>query len=318
MKWKSICATLVLLLMAMMLPAWAAENVRLAQLPQQLDVSRAKIGAYSGEMVRIPAGTFRMGNNGNEPYTRPNEVPQHTVTLAAYYIGKYEVTRGDYRKFIAAGGYGNAAYWSTAGWKWKTALNRKEPVYWTAKTCFLHIQGECSVETCSRAFTQTDRHPVVGVSYYEAEAFCKWAGGRLPTEAEWEKAARWAQRHARVYPWGDSWDVQKCNNAGDSLLPMYQTAPVGSYPSGVSPYGLHDMAGNVSEWVGDWYQPDYYSRTPSGGWINPTGPRAGVCRVFRGGSWQNTSNECRCAFRRDFTPDSTWHYIGFRFARSGR
>jgi iron(II)-dependent oxidoreductase len=262
---------------------------------------------YKGKMINIPAGSFLMGNNGYEyGFEDDGEHPQHWVTLSAYSIGKYEVTRGEYRQFMNAGGYTNSAYWSTDGWSWKVSSNRTEPRYWAARQNWY--------ESPPQPFTQTDNHPVVGMTYYEAEAFCNWAGGHLPTEAQWEKAARW-DGHPRVYPWGDNWDQEKCNNWDDSLYPRYQTAPVGSYPAGASPYGCQDMAGNVYEWCKDWYDNSYYSSSPSN---DPPGPSSGSLRVLRGGVWHTVYDfpyACRSANRMYCGPGEPWGYLGFRLAR---
>ncbi len=251
-----------------------------------------------------------MGNNGSEPYIEDDEKPQHSVYLSQYQIGKYEVTRGQYRKFMAAGGYSTRSYWSAAGWAWKGS--RKEPRYWAADQDWASEHGEDP-----QPFTQTDSHPVVGVTYYEAEAFCNWAGGHLPTEAQWEKAARWTGSYPNVYPWGNVWDAEKCNNYGDHNSAgggylRWQTAPVGSYPSGASPYGLQDMAGNVWEWCRDWYSSSYYSVSPS---TDPQGPTSGGYRVLRGGGWRGSDYGNRCADRSDDDPNSNWSSHGFRLAR---
>ena len=264
---------------------------------------------FTAEMIYIPAGSFLMGNNGSEPYSYSDEFPQHSVYLSGYYIGKYEVTRGQYRQFMNAGGYSNSAYWSSAGWSWRVSNSRTQPVYWAA-----------SQDWGTGAFTQTDNHPVVGVSYYESEAFCNWAGGHLPTEAQWEKAARWTGSHPNVYPWGDVWDAEKCNNWYDNSsagggYQKRQTAPVGSYPSGASPYGCQDTAGNAWEWCKDWYLSNYYSLTPSGGWNNPPGPTSGGSRVLRGGGWYYGDFTNRCASRSSDNPSSNWYSSGFRLAR---
>jgi formylglycine-generating enzyme required for sulfatase activity len=258
--------------------------------------------AYPCEMIYIPAGSFLMGNNGAEPYSYCQELPQHSVYLPGYWIGKYEVTRGEYQQFMSAGGYSNPAYWSSAGWSWKVSSGRTQPSYWAP------VQ-----DWGMGAFTQTDSHPVVGVSYYECEAFCNWAGGHLATEAQWEKAARWTGSYPNVYPWGNTWDPEKCNNyydhnAAGGGYQKYQTAPVGSYPSGVSPYGLHDMAGNVWEWVQDWYVSYPGSPCP----FNYTGSS----RVLRGGGWSSyVARYARCAYRLDNYPDYYWNDGGFRLAR---
>jgi iron(II)-dependent oxidoreductase len=288
-----------------------------------------------GEMVTIPAGSFLMGNNGHEGFGGPEESPQHPVNLPTYQIGKYEVTRGQYRKFIEAGGYQNPNYWSPEGWKWKesdvidyagmhgkvthtvkpnTKEKRNEPEHWAAEQEWIgHGFGH-------PRFTQTDSHPVVGVTYYEAEAYCKWAGGRLPTEAEWEKAAGWDEKkqHANIWPWGDTWDPEKCNNPEDHNpaaggFKVNQSAPPGSYPAGASPYGCMDMAGNAYEWVADW------------GKSYPGNPQpfdyTGAFHFVKGGCWDDGSDSFRCAFRGWYLPPSSGgtgpgdsDYIGFRVA----
>jgi len=258
-------------------------------------------GVYPGQMIYIPAGSFLMGNNGHEPYSPSDELPQHSVNLSGYWIGKYEVTRGEYRQFMNAGGYSNPSYWSSAGWSWNVANNRTEPYDWPAQQ-----------DWGTGVFTQTDNHPVVGVTYYEAEAFCNWAGGHLPTEAQWEKAARWTGSHPNVYPWGDTWDAEKCNNYWDHNAAgggycKYQTAPVGSYPSGASPYGCQDMAGNVWESVQDWCKSYPGSSNPF--------DCTGSYRVLRGGSWSYDDYYYRCAYRDYYTPDFCWYYFGFHLAR---
>lgn len=244
---------------------------------------------YTGEMINIPAGSFLMGDSTVGDDALGSDLPQHSVTLAAYSIGKYEVTRGEYRAFLTATGHPAPAYWdATQDWG------------------------------SGKSFTQTDNHPVVGVTWSDAEAFCKWAGGHLPTEAQWERAARWTGTHSNVYPWGDTWDEQKCNSLNDSLYPGYQTAPVGSYSSYGSPSGCQDMAGNVSEWYQDWYDPDYYSQSPAS---DPQGPPNGSYRVLRGGGWGNLngSNYYRCACRYGGYPDNdpfnSHAEVGFRLAR---
>lgn len=263
-------------------------------------------GRYSGEMIWIPPGSFLMGNSGrgnDVVYLNSDELPLHTVYLSGYYIGKYEVTRGEYRKFVNAGGYTTRSYWSDAGWKWKG--DHTQPHFWEETVNWGTPPGK---------FNQTDNHPVIGVTYYEGEAFCNWAGGHLPTEAQWERAARWdaTTGHANIYPWGDIWDEQKSNHWTDTVYLGYQTSPVGSYPSGVSPSGCQDMAGNVWEWCLDWYESDYYAHSPK---IDPQGPTNGVYRIIRGGGWDFGGPDDRSGFRDYAKPD---HYVtsdGFRLAR---
>jgi formylglycine-generating enzyme required for sulfatase activity len=170
-------------------------------------------------------------------------------------------------------------------------------------------------------FVQTDKHPVVGVTYYEAEAYCKWAGGRLPTEAEWEKAARWdaKRQHANTWPWGDTWDPERCNNPDDHNpagggYRVNQSAPVGSYPEGASPHGCLDMAGNAYEWVADWHKS--YPGNPK------SFDRTNAYRCVKGGCWDDGPFSLRPACRAWYLPPSSSgtgpgdsDYIGFRVAR---
>jgi iron(II)-dependent oxidoreductase len=205
---------------------------------------------------------------GSNEYT--DETPPHRVYLDAFHIDRYETTNALYERFMRATGRG-------------------APDYWT--------------DSSFNAPTQ----PVVGVTWYDADAYCKWAGKRLPTEAEWEKAARGTD--GRKYPWGEQWDAGRANS-GETRLG--KTAPVGSYPSGVSPYGAHDMAGNVWEWVADWYEAAYYRRSPE---RNPKGPDSGQYRVVRGGSWGYVPALLRASNRVSNSPGNRGSSFGFRCAR---
>ena len=290
-----------------------------------------------GELITIPAGLFLMGNAGNEGYGQPAEFPQHVVDLPAYQIGKYEVTRGQYQGFIEAGGYQDSTYWSAEGWRWVQsgvtvyagmhgrvrrveappgAGPRTQPEHWEAEQEWKgHGLGH-------PRFNQTDDHPVVGVSHYEATAYCRWAGGRLPTEAEWEKAARWDEElgHSRIWPWGDTWDPEKSNNPEDHNAAaggyrVNQSAPVGSYPEGASPYGCMDMVGNAYEWVGDYAVSYPGSEEPF--------DHSGAYYFVRGGCWDDGPTAVRCAGRVWYLPPDSGgvgpgdsDYIGFRVARS--
>lgn len=198
-----------------------------------------------------------------------DEKPRHPVDLDAYYIDRYEITNGLYQRFMEA-------------------TNRPGPRYWSDS----HLNGASQ--------------PVVGVSWYDAERYCRWVGKRLPTEAEWEKAARGDD--GRRYPWGEQWDSSRANSKESQ---RNKPAPVGSYPSGVSPYGAHDMAGNVWEWVADWYAKDGYERSPR---RNPRGPETGPWKVLRGGSWGYLPSLLRTTGRLSIMPDLQNTVIGFRCA----
>lgn len=252
------------------------------------------------EWIFIPAGNFKMGSLPTDPYAQTDEQPQHLVYLDDYQISKYEITNAQYKDFMDAGGYSNSTYWTTEGWDWRTANTITEPLYWTAGT---YNSGP-----------SFPNHPVVGVSWYEAYAFCFWAGGHLPTEAQWEKAARGTDS-SNYWPWGSIWDASKCNSYYNTPPDTFvYSSPVGFFTAGQSPYGAYDMAGNVWEWCNDRYHSDYYSVSPI---TNPTGPTTGTARVFRGGSFDNygLDNFCRTAKRMSITPGDRYGNFGFRIAQ---
>jgi iron(II)-dependent oxidoreductase len=153
---------------------------------------------------------------------------------------------------------------------------------------------------------QGDRHPVVGVNWAEANAYCQHYGLALPTTAQWEYAARGPE--GRTYPWGNRWDEDKCCNAAHRG-PRGRTFPVGSFPQGASWCGALDMAGNVWQWCRDWFSPDYYAHSPD---TDPSGPKSGELRAARGGSWFGSVDYCRAAHRYVFEPSARYHILGFR------
>lgn len=265
--------------------------------------SDADVTVVASPLITIPAGTFYMGKAPNDSLALADEIPQHLVYLDEFGIGKHEVTRGEYKRFMADGGYSKQQYWSEYGWYYKNLYNWTKPFQWT-----------------DPRFAKGDNYPVCSVSWYEAEAYCNWAGGRLPTEAEWEMAARGTDQ--RIYPWGDLWNPERCNNWLDTRFPGQQTSPVGAFsPEGDSPFGCADMAGNVAEWVSDWYSNTYYQTPPPGGWVNPGGPCVGAYKVQRGGSWTNgdyDQRRCRTSARYSISPNlqyAGYGSVGFRIAR---
>lgn len=226
-------------------------------------------------MVLIPDGEFWMGSPDGEG--DKDEHPRHQVALVAFYMDKFEVTVSRYAEFMES-------------------TNRSSPEYWD----------------------QVDRHkhgalPIVGVDWQDAGAYCRWAGKRLPTEAEWEKAAR--GKDGRTYPWGNEPPTARLANFGKAFTAnVYdeRLAPVDSYAAGKSPYGLHHMAGNVWEWTADLYDEAYYRNSQE---RSPKGPSSGEYRVVRGGSWLSGPHLVRSATRYWNTPTSRLANIGFRCAQ---
>jgi formylglycine-generating enzyme len=244
-------------------------------------------------LVYVPEGEFLRGSVESDPAADYDEFPQRSIYLDAFWIDQTEVTNAMFADFL------------------NEEENQKE-----GRVNWLDSASEYARVSVVEGTWQADGryadHPVIEVSWYGANAYCVWAGKRLPTEAEWEKAARGDD--GRTYPFGESISCNQSNYCASENYPETSTSSVGNYGSGgASPYGVYDMAGNVWEWVGDWYDDDYYERSPID---NPTGPDSGSDRVMRGGSWANNARLSRSAVRHNGPPDYTWNYIGFRCALS--
>ena len=260
-------------------------------------MGEARVDAWGIEQVWVPAGTFRMGTSAaaiaailkaSPPdwvaIELPSEQPAHEVTLTdGYWIDRYEVTNKAFKAFVAAGGYATEALWSKPGWAWLAGQD--------VARLPLSCEGDIPEQ------------PRLCVTWFEAEAYATWRAGRLPTEAQWEYAARGPE--SAVYPWGDRFDATLANVV-DSTGPM----AVGGFRDGVSWVNAHDMAGNAMEWVADWLDPDYYATSPA---KDPAGPATGKVKVEKGGWWGSNAFVARSAYRHYEDPPTYGDkHIGFR------
>ncbi len=251
-----------------------------SETPTQEELASVIRDNSGAEMLLVDKGTFLMGNNKSDA----DEAPVHILMMDDFYIDKYEVTNADYTNCVDSQ---------------NCTLPKNTTFYLSALY---------------------SNHPVVFVSWEMANDYCAWRDARLPTEAEWEKAARGTNHF--TYPWGNTFDGNalnfcdaECTNswANKSYRDRYtMTAPIGLYPDGMSAYNVFDMAGNATEWVADWYAADYYLNSPN---ANPTGPESGVYRVLRGGSWFDRNLDVRTFTRAHLRPNVAYNYTGFRCAR---
>nr|WP_250558311.1 ergothioneine biosynthesis protein EgtB [Pseudonocardia lacus] len=260
--------------------------------------------------VLVPAGPFTMGTS-TEAWALDNERPGHVVDLPAFWIDTAPVTNGEYAEFVAAGGYHDPRHWTEAGWRHRTEAGLTAPQFWLR---------DGAGEWFRRAFGVVEPlvadEPVVHVSCHEADAYAAWAGKRLPTEAEWEKAARFdpASGRSRRYPWGDQDPTPAHANLGQRHL---RPAPVGAYPAGASALGVHQLIGDVWEWTASGWHPypgfevfpyPEYSQVFFGG----------DYRVLRGGSFGTDPAAIRATFRNWDHPIRRQIFSGFRLARDAR
>jgi formylglycine-generating enzyme required for sulfatase activity len=286
-----------------------------------------------GEMVLIPAGGFLMGSDkldvkhqaqeyGSSTPWYVDEHPQHKVVLPAYYMDKYEVTNAQYREFVE-----KVDYWFPASWKDNGYLLAPKvleiadlPTLRNLAANTFHLdmdtrtmKRDALIKAIGEQQAKLDKLPVAEVNWFNAYDYCAWVGKRMPTEAEWEKAARGDD--AREYPWGNDWDNSRLN-AGEAGNWQFGVAPVGSYPTGASPYGVMDMAGNVMEWVRDWYE-----AYPGSTFTHETLGKK--YKVVRGGGWGGVghyvlSQFYRTAYRLHMRPDAMYVDIGFRCAKDAK
>ncbi|TLY38697.1 MAG: formylglycine-generating enzyme family protein [Nitrospirae bacterium] len=243
-----------------------------ASVTSDFSIYKTIVGDDGRAMTEIPEGPFKMGSNDGDY----DEAPQHQVYLKTFYIDQYEVTQAEYERFVKM-------------------TKRGKP--------FIPVFDEDPSKIVKPEFA------AIGMSWSDAAAYCQWAGKRLPSEAEWEKAAR--GEGTRKYPWGDTFGPRYANLDGDEDGYKY-LAPPGKFEAGRSVYGLYDMAGNVAEWVADTYDDKYYAKAP---YRDPKGPEEGQNRVIRGGSWRESPNGARVTKRFQAKMWRTDATIGFRCAK---
>ena len=285
--------------------------------------------AVTADLVTLPGVPFTMGTDGSYGYAADGEGPAHQVVLSPFSISRYAVTNGQFAAFVAATGHRTEA--ETFGWSFvfgpflpddfpPTRAVAQTPWWRQVEGAdWAHPEGPHS-DVSGRA-----DHPAIHISWNDAQAFCSWSATRLPTEAEWEFAARGGLVQRR-FPWGDDLEPggEHRMNVFQGRFPLANsvadgfagTAPVGSFPA--NGHGLYDMTGNVWEWTADWFDPRYYRHSPR---ENPRGPDGGTARVMRGGSYLCHASYCnryRVDARSANTPDSSTGNLGFRVARDVR
>jgi len=282
------------------------------------------------DMVKVPAGAFTMGTEPRDDQGKAQEFgsskpwyldesPQHKVTLDAFWIDKYEVTNAQYRDFVIKNNYFIPNGWEKNGYLLSRDVLSFANITKLRKlaTDTYHLDMDTTkmkydelLDAIVASEKELDNLPVTGVTWFQARDYCKAQGKRLPSEAEWEKAARGTD--GREYPWGNKWDETRLNiGSGEGW--KHGVAPVGSYPKGVSPYGAYDMAGNVMEWTADWYKPYPDSKYKS----DDYGEKM---RVVRGGGWGGLGHYVinhfyRTAYRFNLKPNFTFVDLGFRCAK---
>lgn len=270
------------------------------------DALPAPAALVSSAEVLVPAGAFTMGTS-TDSWALDNERPAHEVELASYLIDTVPVSNAAYRAFVEAGGYDDERLWTPAGWRWRCESGKRSPAFWVRES------GAWLRRRFARVEPLPDDEPVQHVCWFEADAYARWAGRRLPTEAEWEKAASWdpATRTKSRFPWGDDAPTAEHANLGQT---RYHPAPAGSFPRGASPSGALQMVGDVWEWTATEFTgyPGFRSF--------PYKEYSEVFfddgyRVLRGGCWATDPLASRVTFRNWDHPIRRQIFAGFRTAR---
>ncbi|MES1982052.1 MAG: formylglycine-generating enzyme family protein [Pseudomonadota bacterium] len=321
MKNKSVLAAIVLLAMTNVAHPAAVlkKGQALDQGMELISSGSFTMGSNKEDLTNMSRDTNSLNSFGFNDKLYANEHPAHKITLPAFLMDKYEVTNAQYRAFTLATQHPMPNPWMQNGYSLSNELLAAVPIEHIRLVATSRFNLDMDVNKMTREQILTelekiqalrDTYPVTTVTWSDANDYCAWAGKRLPTEAEWEKAARGPQN--LEYPWGNQWDPKKINtNSSDADVPY---SPVGSYPDDKSPYGIYDMAGNVAEWVSDWY--DAYPGAPAADIKN----YGKVHKVVRGGMassghYDSLSVVFRAARRSHFTPSLTLIDVGFRCAK---
>ncbi len=261
----------------------------------------------AARMVPVPGGRYPVGTDARGPYD--NEHPQHSVDLPAFEIDRFPVSNGDYLRFMADGGYEREELWSADGWEWRFVFGVVAPEHWSC------LNGAWTVTRFGHQLPVDERLPVTHVTHFEAEAYARWAGKRLPTELEWEVAATWdpAAERARRHPWGDGDWAPHLANLDQRLL---GAAPVGAYPAGASPLGCEQMIGDAWEWTAsDFRAYPGFRAFPYAEYSEPF--FGDGFKVLRGGSWATRPRVARATFRNWDSRLKRQIFAGFRCAGGG-
>ena len=284
----------------------ASDNYRPFQINENDQIEKKKLNkTQNEEMIKIPGGLFNIGFSG-DGFSYDNELPEHKTYLYSYQIDSTPVSNGEFMKFIEEGGYENYKYWFADGWDLVQELKWSAPLYWFKK-------GNKWMKKDFFGISNIDPdEPVINVSYYEANAYANWAKKRLPTEAEWEKAASWNDdlQKKTKYPWGDQIPTSEHANLLESLY--WRPSKCGSYEKGKSFYGCYQMIGDVWEWTNSEYSlyPGFKSK-----FSEYTDKWAINQKVLRGGSFATSRRQIRNSYRNYFKPHERILFAGFRCAK---
>ena len=258
-------------------------------------------GARVSDDAEIPGGSFALGASPSERFVFDNEKWSHPAKVRPFRMARSAVTNAEFAAFVEDEGYLRSEFWSDAGWRWLEQTKRSEPLYWS------RIEGNWQLRRFDRLIALPPDEPVAHVNWHEAEAYCRYAGRRLPTEAEWEFAACWDPREGRKRrnPWGDEpWTPRRACLAQASL------ASVHAYPEGDNPWGVRQLIGNLWEWTASPFQP-YPGFSPDP-YQEYSAPWFGTHQVLRGGAFATSPHIGYAGYRNFFTPDRADVFAGFR------